>query len=156
MGIFIFVSLWAGAYAAVGKKLTELRYFKFIASAQMNHENLFENLQPIFINKYGMQTELRKDGGFTLRFNGTLYDILIWNDTTFTIWWRKDLGLKTLLPNNRTDQYTNALAAMGIIAYEIQKYYGINNEQSVPINSQNFNANNTTNTAINYPSNTNQ
>ena len=109
----------------VDHKRDRLRRKKFKLVADVDDESLFITMQATFSSKYGMLVEKREDGVMSLSYNGYIYDVLLQPDNTFVIWWR--LGLqKALMPKNKYKSYRQILAAMGIIAYEIQKAFNVN------------------------------
>ena len=101
-----------------------LRQCKFKFTENINYENLFLTMQPIFVGKYNMLVEKREDGVMMITHNEHIYDIFIQDDNTFTIWWRMSLG-KAFLSFGDYNSYRKILASMGIISYEIQKAYNI-------------------------------
>lgn len=85
---------------------------------------MFDKLQPILISKYNMMVEKDKEGRTVVSHNGCMYDIIINNDATFSIWWRKSIA-GAMLEIMKYKTYKKVLAAMGIIGYEIQNAFEI-------------------------------
>ena len=110
--------------SVVDHKRDRLRRFKFKFSENIDYENMFLTVQPIFFSKYNMLVERREDGVLMLTHNGYTYDILLEDDATFTIWWRMS-GASAFVPKNKYKSYRQILASMGVIAFEIQKAYNI-------------------------------
>ena len=108
----------------VKNKLDRLRRAKFKFVHGVGKDDVFRTMQPILVPKYSMLAEKGEDGITSLTFQGYTYDILLEDDDTFTIWWHMSLG-KDVLPRNKYKQYRQILAAMGIIAYEMQKAYNV-------------------------------
>lgn len=52
----------------------------------------------------------------------TEYDVNLEEDGTFVIWWRMSVA-KAFLSTRHYPIYKNAIAAMGIIAYEVQQVF---------------------------------
>lgn len=125
IGILGLIIVYLIDISLVDHKLQRLRRAKFKFVADVNDNKLFEVMQSIFISKYGMLVEKTEDGKMTLSHDGYIYDILLQPDNTFVIWWRTGVK-KALLPSNTYKSYRKILAAMGIIAYEIQKAFKIN------------------------------
>ena len=122
LGLLIFY-LFMDAYARHKRKQLRIKKFKFVEG--IDDATLFEVIQPIFISKYGMQVEKRKDGVVMITHEKCIYDILLEEDNTFCIWWRLSVG-RALFSFSDDKIYRKNLAAMGIIAYEIQRAFGIN------------------------------
>lgn len=125
IGILGLIIVYLVDESLVDHKLGRLRRAKFKFVADVDNTRLFEVMQSIFISKYGMLVEKTEDGAMTLSHDGYIYDILLQPDNTFVIWWRTGIK-KALLPSNTYKSYRKILAAMGIIAYEIQKAFKVN------------------------------
>lgn len=108
----------------VKNKLNRLRRAKFKFVPRVGNDEVFQIMQPILVPKYSMLAERGEHGIISLTFQGYIYDILLEKDDTFTIWWHMSVG-KAFLPRSRYKQYRQILAAMGIIAYEMQKAYNV-------------------------------
>lgn len=124
VGLFGLLIVYLVETSVADHKRGKLRRFKFKISNNVNYENLFETMQPIFISKYNMLVERRPDGSLSLSQNGYFYDVILEGDGTFTIWWRMS-GTKAFFSINNYKSYKIILAAMGIIAFEIQKAMGV-------------------------------
>lgn len=109
-------------------KRSQLRIKKFKLAPGVDNDTLFRAIQPVLISKYGMQVEKRNDGVVMITHDKIIYDILIEEDNTFCIWWRMTWGRAFLVPERKYSGYRKSLAAMGIIAYEIQKALPVNGE----------------------------
>lgn len=101
-----------------------LRTIKFQLAEGIDNDNIFQTTQSIFISKYKMLVEKDEQGNMVLSHDNHLYDIIMNDDNTFTIWWRMSVG-KAFLSFNKYKSYRKILASMGIIAYEIQNAYHI-------------------------------
>lgn len=106
------------------RKMQRLRAFKFKFAEGISDEQLFQKMQSVFITKYNMLVEKREDGVLMLTYDGYTYDVILNEDNTFIIWWRMELN-KALFSNNNYKSYRKILAAMGIIAFEIQQAFNI-------------------------------
>ncbi len=120
-GIFLYMITATVIEIVLKNKRQRLRRAKFQFRDGVTNEELFLKMQPIFVSKYDMLVEKRNDGILMINYAGYTYDVLIGNDATFTIWWRKTSAVPFTLGKYRT--YRKFLAAMGIIAYEIQSAY---------------------------------
>lgn len=123
---FVFFYLFMYCYTPFKRRQLRIKKFKFIEG--VDNDTLFKAVQPVLISKYGMLVEKSKGGVMTVEHDKCLYDILLEEDNTFCIWWR--LSVKRAFFSLETDSkgYRKSLAAMGIIAYEVQKAFGINGE----------------------------
>lgn len=108
----------------VKNKLDRLRRAKFKFVSGVGNDEVFQTMQPILVSKYSMLVEKGEYETISLTFQGYTYDLLLEEDDTFCIWWHMSLG-KALVPRNKYKQYRQILAAMGIIAYEIQKAFNV-------------------------------
>ena len=110
-------------------KSKTLRELKFSIAQASDNEQLFMKMQSVFISKYNWQVEKSEDGKLVVITKKYIYDIDIKEENGnkyFNIWWRMSLG-KALVSrfafNLRYPIYSNVIAAMGIIAYEIQQMF---------------------------------
>lgn len=110
------------SYTNICRKALRADKFKFING--VTNEEMFDKLQPILISKYNMMVEKDKEGRAVVSHNGCMYDIIINNDATFSIWWRKSIA-GAMLEIMKYKTYKKVLAAMGIIGYEIQNAFEI-------------------------------
>lgn len=124
VGILGMMIVYIIDYHVVKVKRKVLRNLKFKLSAGVDNESIFQTMQPIFISKYKMLVEKGDDGNMMLTHDNYIYDIIINDDNTFTIWWRMSVG-KALFSLSNYKSYRKILASMGIIAYEIQNAYHI-------------------------------
>ncbi len=123
IGILMYMVTTAVIEAVLDHKRQRLRRAKFRFRDDVTNDELFLKMQPVFSSKYDMLVEKRDDGILMLNYAGYTYDVFIGNDATFTIWWRKTSAVPVTFGKYRT--YRKFLAAMGIIAYEIQRAYEI-------------------------------
>lgn len=124
IGIFGIMIVYMIDYYGVRIKRKILRTVKFKFVEGVDNENLFNTMQSVFTGKYNILVEKNQDGGMMLTHNDHIYDILINDDNSFTIWWRMSVG-KAFLSFNNYKSYRKILASMGIISYEIQNAYHI-------------------------------
>ena len=93
-------------------KVRRLRRMKFKLPAGVTSDEFFKKMQPVFISKYGWDVERGDHGELTEE------------DGTFVIWWRMSVA-KAFLSTRHYPIYKNAIAAMGIIAYEVQQVFPV-------------------------------
>ncbi len=104
--------------------------FKFIPGVNVTVDDLYNRLQPSLFQRYGSQMEFDRDNEkLSVKYNGIIYDILMEGNGTFRLWWRKDVTgiVKELIFFTYAEfrLYNRARAGMGILAYEIQRDFGI-------------------------------
>ncbi len=124
VGILGLMLVYIIDYHMVKIKRKVLRTIKFQFVEGVGNDDIFITVQPVFTSKYNILVEKNEEGSMMLTHNNHIYDILINDDNTFTIWWRMSLG-KAFLSFNKYKSYRRILASMGIIAYEIQNAYHI-------------------------------
>lgn len=105
-----------------------LRRKKFQFVSGISDEQLLTNMNDIFSSKYNYTLEMNKKGQVVISEGSMRYEISIEEDNCFTIWYSMPMT-KALLSFNDYGDYKKIIAAMGIIAYEIQKRYSINSSQ---------------------------
>lgn len=103
-----------------------LRKKKFLFKPNINDDQLFLAIQSVLMKKYGMQLERSKAGNVIVMHDKLIYDILINEDNTFSIWWRMTAARAFFTIDREKKGYRKSRMAMGIIAYEIQTAFGIN------------------------------
>ena len=128
VGILGFLAVYCFFTGLCDHKNNKLRLAKFQFVPNINDEELFIKSQPVFISKYNWSVEKNNAGSMVVKYKKYSFDISINEDNTFGIWWRIP-GAKALIPIGNYKLYKEIIAAMGIIAYEIQNVYGISNEQ---------------------------
>lgn len=121
MGILIFYCLDDVATKIIRNNLRAM-VFRLVKNT--NYDEMFPAIQPALISKYGLLLERDSKGGITISHNNYIYDIHLYDNGTFTIWWRMSLG-KAFLSVREYRDYKQILADMGIIVYEIQQAYNI-------------------------------
>lgn len=124
VGILGMMIVYIIDYHVVKVKRKVLRNIKFKFTEGIDNENIFQTMQPIFVSKYKMLVEKGDVGNMMLTHDNYIYDIIINDDNTFTIWWRMSVG-KAFLSLSKYKSYRQILASMGIIAFEIQNAYHI-------------------------------
>ena len=110
-------------------KVRRLRRMKFKLPANVTADELFVKMQPVFISKYNWGIERGDNGELTILDKKYKYDVNLEEDGTFVIWWRMSVA-KAFLSTRHYPIYKNAIATMGIIAYEVQQVFpdGVENE----------------------------
>lgn len=124
MAILVLLCLVCFIDAYAKRKVQRLRRMKFQLPSGVTSEELFIKMQPIFISKYNWDVERGDNGELTVSDKKYKYDIHIEEDGTFVIWWRMSLA-KAFLSMRYYPIYKNTIAAMGIIAYEIQQAFPV-------------------------------
>lgn len=125
-----FIFCYAFLQESLGWKRDDLRRKKFKFVENMDNDRLFAAIQPVLISKYGMELEHGKENIVVIHHNKIIYDIHINGDNTFTIWWRMSAARAFFAPDRRKKEYAQIRAAMGIIAFEIQRAFGINLQET--------------------------
>lgn len=110
-------------HCALGWHRGQLRVRQFALNKDIDMDTLFNTMQPIFISKYNLDVT-RKENIMTVCYNKHLFDISLEDGQTFSIWWHMSAG-KAFMSFNNYKSYKRILAGMGIIAYEIQKAFGV-------------------------------
>lgn len=105
-----------------------LRKMKFQFVSGISYDRLLTDMKDIFSGKYNYTLEMNKNGQVVVLDGKMRYEIIIEEDNSFTIWYSMPL-IKAFLSFNDYGDYKKIIAAMGIIAYEIQKRYGINSSR---------------------------
>lgn len=100
-------------------KVQRLRRFKFKYNSNVEYEEIFNALHPILADEYGMTIDKRKDGVIAINCKDFIYDLIINDDCTFTLWWRTTL--KKMRLRGKYEKYKIFLKDMGVIAYTIQQ-----------------------------------
>ena len=106
----------------IDHKVRRLRRMKFKLPAGVTSDEFFKKMQPVFISKYGWDVERGDHGELTVLDKKYKYDVNLEEDGTFVIWWRMSVA-KAFLSTRHYPIYKNAIAAMGIIAYEVQQVF---------------------------------
>lgn len=102
------------------KKIRKMR-FQFVSP--INADEIYKRLEPVLTKKWGDKVEFDREGDtITVKFNKIMYDINIQEDGTFCIWWR--LSLARAFFSNAG--YKQIRTTTSVIAYELQKQFGVN------------------------------
>lgn len=89
-------------------------------------DDIYNKLQPAFKEKYGDKMEFDRDGEtLSVHYDKIIYDINVNEDATFCIWWRQSVG-RAILPWSDFGLYKKIRTGTPIVAYELQKQFGIN------------------------------
>ncbi len=85
-------------------------------------KELFTALQPVLLTQYQgailMERNEKQEVFFT--FDGHMYDLILHDDNTFSLWWRMGMA-KAIFSLNDYKSYRKLLVGYGILAYHIQK-----------------------------------
>lgn len=118
-------------------KVRRLRRMKFQLAAGVTSDEFFTKLQPVFIAKYNWSVERGDNGELTVLDKKYKYDINLEEDGTFVIWWRMSVA-KAFLSTRHYPIYKNAIAAMGIIAYEVQQAFPVITKTTVALDKEEY------------------
>ena len=108
-----------------GAKTPSMKMFVKIANElNVTADELFVKMQPVFISKYNWGIERGDNGELSVLDKKYKYDVNLEEDGTFVIWWRMSVA-KAFLSTRHYPIYKNAIATMGIIAYEVQQAFSV-------------------------------
>jgi hypothetical protein len=126
IGILYFLILLCVLIFKTECKLGDLRSVKFRFISGVSYDDVFSKLQPALLSKYGsgFMLERSENGGITVSYAGVSYDITL-EDDYFRIDWQLSFIRNLFLRLVEYRVYRKILAAMGIIGYELQAAYGI-------------------------------
>lgn len=102
----------------------DLRKLVFKFTNNVDSESLVATISPILLKTHNMPVKMGKDGAVTIVAGRCSYDIHIRDDASFTVYWWMSVG-NAVFMMREYKAYCTMLQAMGIIVYEIQKAYGI-------------------------------
>lgn len=125
IAVFVLLCLVCLIDAYAKHKVQRLRRMKFKLPAGVTSDELFTKMQPVFISKYNWSIERGDNGELTVLDKKYKYDINLEEDGTFVIWWRMSVA-KAFLSTRHYPIYKNVIAVMGIIAYEVQQAFPMN------------------------------
>ena len=117
---------------SVEEQLDELRELKFKFVNNVTADELYSKLQPALTAKYGNKFEFdRQDEVISVICGRTIYEIILNDDATFSIWWRQNVknALKTTFFSwkpSEIDFCREVRTDTAIIAYELQRQFEIN------------------------------
>lgn len=118
VGLLVLMVTYAIEAAIVDHKRDKLRRFKFKIDPEITNDEIFSSMQPALVKKYGMLVEKNSNGVVSVTHDKHTYDILLQGDGTFILWWTTGKIYLIKYPS-----YRRILAAMGMIAYEIQQQF---------------------------------
>lgn len=102
------------------KKIREIR-FKFVKP--VSADEIYNKLEPALNKRWGNKVEFDREGEtISVKYEKIIYDINLMEDGTFSVWWRLSLARAFF----SSAGYKQIRTATGIIAYELQKSFGIN------------------------------
>lgn len=131
IGIITGEGIYISALAGVGMgwfiktlilayKGPDLRNLKFQLDYPISNEQLVPQLV-MALTPLGMMVEVDTDGSPVIIYKRKIYDIILNEDQTFQIWWRKSIISSILTLEVEISKYRRLVVAMGIIAYHIQE-----------------------------------
>lgn len=102
------------------KKLRKLP-FQFVSP--VTADEIYNKLEPALQRRWGDKVEFEREGDtISVKYEKIFYDINLQEDGTFCLWWRLSLTRAFF----SSAGYKKIRTAMGIIAYELQKQFGVN------------------------------
>lgn len=116
------------------KQLDELRELKFKFVYNVTADELYSKLQPALTEKYGNKFEFnRQDDVISVICGRTIYNIILNDDATFRIWWRKNFknAVRKQVLEFLGDELSDielcreVRTQTAIIAYELQQQFDV-------------------------------
>lgn len=102
------------------KKLRKMR-FQFVSP--VTADEVYNKLEPALLRRWGDKVEFeRVDDTISVKYEKIIYDVNLHEDGTFGVWWRLSLARAFFSDAG----YKRLRTAMGVIAYELQKQFGVN------------------------------
>lgn len=106
-------------------KTEKLRTIKFKSIKYVDIKVLFKELEPVLKETYNIHVNVEKHINVLILYEGLVFNVVFNDDETFCIKWLP-LSLKSISDINKYKHYKTIVSGMRIIAYEIQKYFGLN------------------------------
>lgn len=100
-------------------KRSSLRYEQFYLHNKISSEEIIAGLIPLLM-PYGMMAERGTEHEPVVVHKNYSYDIIVNENGTFTIWWRKSL-VTAMFEMRYITSYRKIVIDMGVIAYHIQQ-----------------------------------
>lgn len=97
-----------------------LRNLKFDLDYPISTNKLVAQLVSV-LTPLGMVVEVNVDGSPVVTYKGKIYDIILNEEQTFQIWWRKSMASAMFSLEGEISRYRKIVVAMGIIAYQVQQ-----------------------------------
>lgn len=121
---FMFDYMWTYA------KLMSLRQQDFKFKNGVTYDEIFEKLQSSLISKYGPSMQLERcmlgsENIVNVTYDNIIYQIFLYDNSTFRIRWGKSLG-RAMAPNSNYRDYKKAIIGMGMIGFELQNIFNVN------------------------------
>lgn len=102
------------------KKIRKLR-FQFVSP--VTADEIYNRLEPALLRRWGSDVEFDREGEtISVHYKKIIYDINLYEDGTFGVWWRLSLARSFFSGAG----YKKLRTATGAIAYELQKQFGVN------------------------------
>lgn len=102
------------------KKIRKM-HFQFVSP--VSADEIYNKLEPALTHRWGNKVEFDREGEtISVKYKKIIYDINLMEDGTFCLWWR--LSLARAFFSNAG--YKQIRTATGVIAYELQKQFGVN------------------------------
>ena len=130
IGILGFIVVYLIHEILLKFRTDELRNMKFCCGS-MTADDLFSKLQTVLLAQYQgeVMMERNEKQQIYFTFDGHIYDLILHDDRTFSLWWRMSAG-KALLSMNEYKSYRKLLVGYGVLAYPIQQCSGCGETES--------------------------
>lgn len=127
LGILILVFAGTKDRNAVESQLDELRLMKFKFVPNVNFDDIYNKLQPALDKRYKGEVDFDRDEEtISIIRKRTIYDIILEDDATFRIHWRKNLSNAVLSVWSERSLLKEIRTETAIISYELQQQFGVN------------------------------
>ena len=106
--------------AKIGNTYIRKLYRFYMPGNKLNANELLSEISaPLAV--YGMTSSIDvKNNNVSVFYKNTIYDIILNDDNTFSIWWRKSLTKALNIFDGHITKYRRNVVAVGIIAYTVQ------------------------------------
>ena len=130
IGILGFIVVYIMHEIVLKFRTGELRDMRF-RRGSITSDDLFAKLQTVLLAQYqgAIMMERNEKQQISFTFDGHIYDLILHDDNTFSLWWRMSAG-KALLSMNDYKSYRKLLVGYGVLAYHIQQCSGCGESES--------------------------
>ena len=124
-GVIILIAVFIISHFQMSFHKDKMRKMKFKFVDNTNSDDIYNKLQPILVQKYGDKIEFEREGDtLSVHYKSIIYDINVQEDSTVSIWWRKSFAA-AFFSFNEWKEYKKIRTGTAIVAYELQKAFGI-------------------------------
>lgn len=103
----------------------KIRRMKFKFVSQVSADEIYNRLQPVLARKYGNSMSFEREGDkLSVDYDSVFYDIVLNEDGTVTIWWRKSLA-GAIFRFREGKLYRKIRTGTPLLAYELQQLFGV-------------------------------